>query len=225
MIRPTKSTLAFISCLALLHTANYLLLQLYSSTTNYSMYYAPDMSAVGRNRVARVKFSEVALKTRSGGGGLKLGLQGDCGRPTFCVGVVGTEGRLHRRYLLQSVGSLMGLGGVGSDCRTKEFFTQLRREPGKIWLEGEEGEGDFKLLRRAGVRVDIVDAPTRVNRADEWVKQEIEDYVQALQKCYDSEADYAVIIEEDVWSTSAFMDKLERSLEVRACKSLNDEQS
>ena len=213
----------FIVYLAAFHSMYYLLIERASSGVRYSLNYAPDMAEVGRVRDARLRYSEAALRALAEGGGVKHGRGGGggsgggggrCERPTFCVGVVGTEGRLDRRYLLQSVASLVGLGGVGGDCRTEELFVQLRREPGGA---ATDGGGDVELITRAGIRVDVVgdaNAPApsgnHAEKADRWVREEVSDYAGALKKCQDSGADYAVVIEEDVRSTLAFIDKLER---------------
>ena len=120
------------------HTVYHTFLQSVCRGVQHSLFYAPKMNVVKERMAARIGYAERVMKRRASGSGGKEDV--DCERK-FCVGVVGTEVRLEHSYMLAAVGSLTGLGGVGSDCRTDKFFVQVRGKPN----EGGEGE---KWVRR-----------------------------------------------------------------------------
>ena len=132
--------------------------------------------------------------------------------------------------MLQSVGSLAGIGKVGSDSRTDKFFVQVRGK--QVASSGKENSlnntshGDLKLIADAGIDLDFFSAPANsvakfdkdgkkthneeyLDPQSKWFVNEAHDYAKAIERCLaDSNAGYVVIIEEDVFATKDFMDKL-----------------
>jgi hypothetical protein len=146
----------FILWVVAFHIVYHMVLQHLCRTIPHSLFYAPSMAQVEQRTEARIKYAERVMKRASHGNdgpsdsgsdsGSVSGVEEDGGcERKFCIGLVGTEVRLEYSYMLAAVGSLTGLGGVGSDCRTDKFFVQVRGKP------SEQGGGEKR--ERCGVGV------------------------------------------------------------------------
>lgn len=227
----------FVAGLLAFHVAFHTILRLSCRSVRYSLYYRADMDKVRDLSEARIKYAERVLERlgREGKrvGGERLGEEQDERCMTkFCIGVVGTEVRLGHRYLLNTVGSLTGIGEVGTDCRTETFFVQIRGNPVVPYhhQEGRSGEfenteplhADIKMMMDAGVDVDYFRPPGKgLGGGDgsqrgqkKWFSDETNDYRHAMERCLrESSASYVVIIEEDVFATKNFVGKLTKAVE------------
>jgi len=217
-------------------------------SARHSFFYEPDMGEVGKLSSARHRYAERLLErlareregAEQGGGGKRGdedGGDGRCATKTFCVGVVGTEKRLDLGYLLQSVASLRGIGGVGADCRTDRLFVRIRGDPLLPHEPRQEKEvhADVRLMLDAGIDVDLFASPYRVGqtyvdgngvekiyRLDatfrgkrQWLADEADDYRRALGRCLSESprSSYVVIVEEDVFATRDLMGKLSAAVD------------
>lgn len=222
------------------HVLFYTILQFSCRSVRHSLFFMPDVDKVRQLSEARVKYAERVLerlgREHRGVGGENLGGGERCIQ-TFCIGVVGTELRLDRRYLLKCVGSLTGIGEVGTDCRTEMFFVQVRGNPLSHRDEGEMNGGvtdiqevhaDIKLITDAGIDIDYFRPPQRAGQTyfdnqgkrvygtdgsqkgqRQWFSDENNDYRNAMERCLkESSAPYVVIIEDDVFATKNFMGKM-----------------
>lgn len=202
------------------------------------------MDKVGKLSSARYRYAERLLErlARERGGGEKRerrecedekGDDGGCMTKRFCVGIVGTEKRLDHGYLLQSVASLRGIGGVGADFRTDKFFVQIRGDP--FLLKEEEVHPNVRLMLDAGIDVDHFRSPYRIGetfvdaegvkkvyRLDsnvrgekQWFADEADDYRRAVDRCLweSPRSSYVVIVEEDVFATRDLMGKLSAAVD------------
>ncbi len=147
--------------------------------------------------------------------------------PTFCIAVVASEARLSQpqHYLLQTVASLIDLGGVGKDRRTSSFFVSMAigDADDRASTPLDEPQSDVEIILTAGVELNLftrteTKVGTETNAREKrggwaWHRNEIDDYISALEKCMsDSRASHFAVIEEDVFSTVNFIDKLEAAV-------------
>lgn len=207
------------------------------------------MNEVGKLSTARIRYAERLLerlareKVEEEEERGEYDTRGDengesrCTMERFCVGIVGTEKRLDHRYLLQSVASLRGIGGVGADCQTDKLFVQIRGDPLLLHERRKENEvhADVRLMLDAGIDVDYFRSPYRLGqtyvdgkgvtkkyRLDgtvrgkmQWFSDEVDDYRHALDRCLSESptAPYVLIVEEDVFATRDLMGKLTSAVE------------
>eukprot|EP00903_Cladosiphon_okamuranus_P014712 g13632.t1 len=173
------------------------------------------MDEVGKLSAARIRYAERLLErlAREKGGREESGeykTRGDekgeswCAMKKFCIGIVGTEKRLDHRYLLQTVASLRGIGGVGDDCRTNKVFVQIRGDPLFLGQTRKEKElhADVRLMMDAGIDVDFFAPPYRLGQTyvnakgekqiyrldntvggkNQWFSDEASDYRHAMDR-------------------------------------------
>lgn len=239
---------AFAAALAF-HLLSYAALRRSCRSVRHSFFYEPDMDEVRKLSSARYRYAERLFERlarereeeeQRGEHGERRDEEGGDGRCTtksFCVGVVGTEKRLDHGYLLQSVASLRGIGGVGADCRTDKLFVRIRGDPLLPHEQHQEKEvhADVRLMLHAGIDVDHFASPYRVgqtyvdgdgfektyrldatvNGLRQWLVDETGDYRRALERCLleSPRSSYVVVVEEDVFATRDLMDKLSAAVD------------
>jgi len=176
-------------------------LEYYSKTQRFSYFFKPDLPAYHNLQQQRTSFSLSVLDSLSSS---PLDPLPSASPNKFCIAVLSTDARLDSHYLLSSIASLIALGGVGQDSRTARFFINLRS------TAAAPSHPDLDLLRAAGISVQIT--PSTKNKSLKWQENEIRDYVEALRSCLDSTSTHVVLIEEDTFAATHFLDKLDAAV-------------
>ncbi|GMH89982.1 hypothetical protein TrVE_jg7059 [Triparma verrucosa] len=132
---------------------------------------------------------------------------------SYCLTIVSTSSRLSTHYLKKTLSSLTGLS---PPCPSISLTINLRL-PSPTYTHPT-----LTQLNSSGYTLNLhystpnsPSPPKSLNpllgtkkTSEQWIKYENEDYVRALQGCQKEGKDYCIVVEEDVWATSDFWNKL-----------------